>query len=431
MKQARVIVVAVAVASGMASASANVSQSKLAHEAPVTKPDVAIAVSANYASRAQTAAAPPRVGRPVASVVQPTATSMRSAATATVPAPQHHQLAPKAVLSLASGVALPMANVSRSHAAHATKPHVVIVVSTNNASRTQTAAAPQRAGRPIADSAVQPAASVSNASRVQSAAAHQRLARPIAARPVRPTAKNPKLTSATVVPSSPQQQQLASKAVSAAVSLSAKMNLHKRMPKPLLPIGEDAYQSTEVRLSAKLSLHKQARKPLLPIGEGAYQSAEAVAQRTMDSDRDCEKGRWNGCLHDDKADIVDGHSYGHLRGAESAASVNADSASSGQGGSASGAGQGAGSAGQGSSSAGQGSGAAGDAPGGASTKNGASGTGSAGKGGSADGDSTTQGSASAGKGGKGSLAEKGSAAGCFNGFALASVLLSLSAAAHS
>merc|ERR1719384_1485547 len=75
-----------------------------------------------------------------------------------------------------------------------------------------------------------------------------------------------------------------------------------------------------VNFASKVNTHSQAAaaKPLMPIGEGAYQSAEAVAQRTLDKDRDCEKGKWNGCLHNDKADIVDGHSYGHLRG-ESAA----------------------------------------------------------------------------------------------------------------
>merc|ERR1719330_941940 len=71
-----------------------------------------------------------------------------------------------------------------------------------------------------------------------------------------------------------------------------------------------------VNFNAKVNIHGQSAvaKPLIPIGEGAYQSAEAVAQCTLDADRDCEKGKWNGCLHNDKADIVDGHSYGHLRG---------------------------------------------------------------------------------------------------------------------
>ena len=32
-----------------------------------------------------------------------------------------------------------------------------------------------------------------------------------------------------------------------------------------------------------------------PIGEGAYQSAEAVAERTKDSSRDCEKANWKDC----------------------------------------------------------------------------------------------------------------------------------------
>merc|ERR1719330_1741887 len=70
-----------------------------------------------------------------------------------------------------------------------------------------------------------------------------------------------------------------------------------------------------VNFNAKVNIHGQSAvaKPLIPIGEGAYQSAEAVAQRTLDADRDCEKGKWNGCLHNDKADIVDGHSYGNLR----------------------------------------------------------------------------------------------------------------------
>merc|ERR1719384_2273044 len=79
-----------------------------------------------------------------------------------------------------------------------------------------------------------------------------------------------------------------------------------------------------INFKANVNMHSQAAaaKPLLPIGEGAYQSAEAVAQRTIDKNKDCEDGKWNGCLHNDKADIVDGHSYGHLRG-ESAAVVEA------------------------------------------------------------------------------------------------------------
>merc|ERR1719362_1090777 len=63
-----------------------------------------------------------------------------------------------------------------------------------------------------------------------------------------------------------------------------------------------------VSFNAKVNVHTEAKvaEPLLPIGEGAYQSAKAVEQRTLDADRDCEKGKWNGCLHNDKADIVDG-----------------------------------------------------------------------------------------------------------------------------
>merc|ERR1719242_1860441 len=94
-----------------------------------------------------------------------------------------------------------------------------------------------------------------------------------------------------------------------------------------LPVTDDKQQKVvpkitpaAVNLNAKRNAHGKATvsKPLLPIGEGAYQSSEAVAQRTLDKNRDCEKGKWNGCLHNDKADIVDGHSYGNLRG-ESAA----------------------------------------------------------------------------------------------------------------
>jgi len=76
-----------------------------------------------------------------------------------------------------------------------------------------------------------------------------------------------------------------------------------------------------VSFNAKVNVHTEAKvaEPLLPIGEGAYQSAKAVEQRTLDADRDCEKGKWNGCLHNDKADIVDGHSYGNLKGAKAPA----------------------------------------------------------------------------------------------------------------
>jgi len=269
--------------------------------------------------------------------------------------------------ALASGVALPFANVSQSHAAQATKPDVATVVSINNASRAHIAAAPQRVGRPVAASVIQP-----RKTDVKSAAA------------AAPSVRS-------------QQRRSASTAVLATSSLNAKLNMHK-----------------------------QVSKPLLPIGEGAYQSAEAVAQRTLDSDRDCEKGRWNGCLHKDKADIVDGHSYGNLRGgANSANSANggansadaanggnggANSTSSGHGGSSGGAGQSPGSAGasdeNGSSSAGKGS----------------TGKASAEKGSGAQG---SQGSA-----GKGS-AEKDSATSCFKGLALTTIFLSLSATAHS
>merc|ERR1719476_26353 len=41
-------------------------------------------------------------------------------------------------------------------------------------------------------------------------------------------------------------------------------------------------------LSATVKVHLRAFEPLLPVGEGAYQSAKAVAQRTVDSNRDCE-----------------------------------------------------------------------------------------------------------------------------------------------
>mmetsp|Transcript_46156 Transcript_46156/g.121951 ORF Transcript_46156/g.121951 Transcript_46156/m.121951 type:complete len:258 (-) Transcript_46156:196-969(-) len=54
-------------------------------------------------------------------------------------------------------------------------------------------------------------------------------------------------------------------------------------------------------------------KDLLPIGEGAYQSHEAVKQRTTDNIMDCESGNWNDCFLKDGSDLVDGHSYGHLK----------------------------------------------------------------------------------------------------------------------
>eukprot|EP00446_Apocalathium_sp_SHHI-4_P013549 CAMPEP_0177202184 /NCGR_PEP_ID=MMETSP0367-20130122/27154_1 /TAXON_ID=447022 ORGANISM="Scrippsiella hangoei-like, Strain SHHI-4" /NCGR_SAMPLE_ID=MMETSP0367 /ASSEMBLY_ACC=CAM_ASM_000362 /LENGTH=160 /DNA_ID=CAMNT_0018650747 /DNA_START=60 /DNA_END=539 /DNA_ORIENTATION=+ len=68
-----------------------------------------------------------------------------------------------------------------------------------------------------------------------------------------------------------------------------------------------------------------AKKPrdLLPIGEGAYQDPKAVEQRTTDSNKDCEEGNVHGCYHADGADIVDGHSYGHLAGKSDGAGVAA------------------------------------------------------------------------------------------------------------
>jgi len=138
-------------------------------------------------------------------------------------------------------------------------------------------------------------ASMNISSRSQIPVAHRAVVRPVAASAVQPAARNMKSAGASIVPGYPQQQQLASKAVPATVGFSA-----------------------------KVKSREQATKPLLPIGEGAYQSAEAVAQRTLDADRHCEEGKWDGCLHKDKADIVDGHSYGNLRGGKSAASEAAD-----------------------------------------------------------------------------------------------------------
>eukprot|EP00928_Gymnodinium_smaydae_P100672 TRINITY_DN992_c0_g3_i2.p1 TRINITY_DN992_c0_g3~~TRINITY_DN992_c0_g3_i2.p1 ORF type:complete len:143 (+),score=30.23 TRINITY_DN992_c0_g3_i2:66-431(+) len=46
--------------------------------------------------------------------------------------------------------------------------------------------------------------------------------------------------------------------------------------------------------------------PRLPIGEGAYQSGKAVAQRTTDSRKDCEKSKWADC-YKTKGDYVDTH----------------------------------------------------------------------------------------------------------------------------
>merc|ERR1740121_1793023 len=64
---------------------------------------------------------------------------------------------------------------------------------------------------------------------------------------------------------------------------------------------------------AKATAAVKADSPkLLPIGEGAYQSHEAVKQRTTNSSRACEEGKWEDCLHKDGGDLLDGHSYGPL-----------------------------------------------------------------------------------------------------------------------
>merc|ERR1719446_756579 len=68
------------------------------------------------------------------------------------------------------------------------------------------------------------------------------------------------------------------------------------------------------QLRAATELHAKAKdRKLLPIGEGAYQSAEAVAQRTTDKTMHCEDGKWEDCMHNDKSDLLDGHSYGNIK----------------------------------------------------------------------------------------------------------------------
>mmetsp|Transcript_17153 Transcript_17153/g.25893 ORF Transcript_17153/g.25893 Transcript_17153/m.25893 type:complete len:160 (-) Transcript_17153:90-569(-) len=61
------------------------------------------------------------------------------------------------------------------------------------------------------------------------------------------------------------------------------------------------------------SLYEKKPRDLLPIGEGAYQDPKAVQQRTKDPDRACEHGDEAGCYQANGADLVDGHTYGHLR----------------------------------------------------------------------------------------------------------------------
>mmetsp|Transcript_142930 Transcript_142930/g.262695 ORF Transcript_142930/g.262695 Transcript_142930/m.262695 type:complete len:280 (-) Transcript_142930:76-915(-) len=61
-------------------------------------------------------------------------------------------------------------------------------------------------------------------------------------------------------------------------------------------------------------ISKKAPKKFIPVGEGAYQSAEAVAQRTKDSTKDCEEGKWNDCFLKAGSDLTDGHNYKHLEG---------------------------------------------------------------------------------------------------------------------
>jgi len=157
-----------------------------------------------------------------------------------------------------------------------------------------------RVTKPAVTAAKSVVASISNMSKVQVPSVNSSVVRLIAANDGKPTATSMNSAVAAVVPAYPRQQQVASKNTPVAVSLSAKVNSHMQAP-----------------------------RPLLPIGEGAYQSAEAVAQRTLDSNRDCEKNRWNGCFHNDKADIVDGESYGNLRGAESGEASNLHGAESG------------------------------------------------------------------------------------------------------
>eukprot|EP00419_Tripos_fusus_P010767 CAMPEP_0172668198 /NCGR_PEP_ID=MMETSP1074-20121228/8912_1 /TAXON_ID=2916 /ORGANISM="Ceratium fusus, Strain PA161109" /LENGTH=175 /DNA_ID=CAMNT_0013484821 /DNA_START=6 /DNA_END=533 /DNA_ORIENTATION=+ len=111
---------------------------------------------------------------------------------------------------------------------------------------------------------------------------------------------------------SPAANATQTKFVSAASATKAKATSATKAQSITAPIKFSAQVNTHLHDAA-------AANPLMPIGEGAYQSAEAVAQRTMDKNRDCEQGKWNGCLHNDKADIVDGHSYGHLRGASASA----------------------------------------------------------------------------------------------------------------
>merc|ERR1719375_1446097 len=70
---------------------------------------------------------------------------------------------------------------------------------------------------------------------------------------------------------------------------------------------------SEASGKTKVSAHAASKGPLLPIGEGAYQNPKAVAQRTTDKTMHCEDGKWEDCMHTDKSDLLDGHSYGNIK----------------------------------------------------------------------------------------------------------------------
>merc|ERR1719195_350638 len=70
-----------------------------------------------------------------------------------------------------------------------------------------------------------------------------------------------------------------------------------------------------------LAVNLRAPKDLLPIGEGAYQDAKAVKQRTTDSRRHCEEGKWKDCFKEG-GDLLDGHEYGNYRNEEPAVHIS-------------------------------------------------------------------------------------------------------------
>merc|ERR1719198_2666971 len=64
----------------------------------------------------------------------------------------------------------------------------------------------------------------------------------------------------------------------------------------------NATRSSVTNSTVSAVSHEVEKKHMRPVGEGAYQDPKAVAERTTDKSKDCEKGKWEDCFHRDYID---------------------------------------------------------------------------------------------------------------------------------